>query len=65
LLPVPGFLLQSGAALLGRRALAQRLCGSLQVNIDKTRQLLGWVPPVSVDEALADAARHFLDSEQR
>jgi UDP-glucose 4-epimerase len=64
LLPVPGFLLQSGAALLGRRALAQRLCGSLQVNIDKTRQLLGWAPPVSVDEALADAARHFLDPEQ-
>ena len=30
----------------------QRLCGNLQVNISKARQLLGWVPPVSVDEGL-------------
>lgn len=52
LVPVPKVLLTACAALLGRRAVAQRLCGSLQVDISKTRELLGWTPPISVDEGL-------------
>ncbi|MER0041315.1 SDR family oxidoreductase [Pseudomonas sp. MGal98] len=59
LLPVPASLLQAGAAMLGRRAIAQRLCGSLQVDIGKTRELLAWAPPVSVDDALRKTARAF------
>ena len=57
LLPVPPALLKLGAALLGKPELAQRLCGSLQVDISKTRELLGWVPPLSVDEGLRRAAK--------
>lgn len=60
LLPVPRRLLVAGAGMLGKQALAQRLCGSLQVDISKTRDLLGWTPPVSVDEALRSTAVHFL-----
>lgn len=30
-------------------------CGNLQVDISKARKLLGWVPPVSVDEGLRRA----------
>jgi nucleoside-diphosphate-sugar epimerase len=60
LLPVPSRLLEVGAAMLGKQALAQRLCGSLQVDISKTRELLNWTPPVSVDEALAKTAESFL-----
>ncbi|MBD0702822.1 MULTISPECIES: UDP-glucose 4-epimerase family protein [Pseudomonas] len=59
LIPVPSWILERGASMLGRKALSQRLCGSLQVNIEKTRTLLNWNPPVSVDEALANTARHF------
>jgi nucleoside-diphosphate-sugar epimerase len=59
LIPVPAWILQSGAALLGKKGLSQRLCGSLQVDITKTRNLLGWTPPLSVDEALAITAMHF------
>ncbi|KIQ00081.1 NAD-dependent dehydratase [Pseudomonas fulva] len=59
LLPVPATLLQAGAAMLGRRAIAQRLCGSLQVDIAKTRELLGWTPAVSVDDALRKTALAF------
>jgi UDP-4-keto-D-QuiNAc 4-reductase len=33
----------------------QRLCGNLQVDISKARSLLGWVPPVSVEEGLRRA----------
>jgi UDP-4-keto-D-QuiNAc 4-reductase len=62
LLPVPPFVLETGAALLGKRGLAQRLCGSLQVDIDKARRLLGWTPPISVDEALHRTAVHFLQA---
>lgn len=55
LLPVPAFVLEWGAALLGKRAVAQRLCGSLQVDIDKTRRLLGWTPPLTPDQGLKKA----------
>lgn len=65
LLPVPAWMLETGATLLGRRALAQRLCGSLQVDIAKARTLLNWTPPVSVDEALRKTARHFLEAKPR
>ncbi len=61
LLPVPSALLRFAAALLGKRSVAQRLCGSLQVSIDKTRELLDWTPPIGVDQALAQTARHFLE----
>jgi len=56
LIPVPIILLEMGAALLGKRGIAQRLCGSLQVDISKSREVLGWTPPVSVDEGLRRAA---------
>ena len=52
LLPVPKSVLMAAAAILGKRDMAQRLCGSLQVDISKSRTLLGWNPPVSVDEGL-------------
>ena len=55
LLPVPSSVLMATAAMLGRRDMAQRLCGSLQVDISKSRQLLGWNPPFSVDEGLKRA----------
>lgn len=59
LIPVPVRLLELGAKLLGKRAMAQRLCGSLQVDISKTREVLGWTPPISVDEGLRRAADGF------
>lgn len=55
MLPVPVFVLELGAALLGKREVAQRLCGSLQVDIDKTRRLLGWTPPLTLNEGLKKA----------
>jgi len=52
LIPVPAGLLQLGATLLGRKAMAQRLLGSLQVDISKTCELLDWKPPYTVEEGL-------------
>lgn len=60
LIPVPMSLLQVGAVLLGKRDVAQRLCGSLQVDISKARSLLGWKPPFSLDEGLRRTAQGYL-----
>ena len=49
LLPVPVWVLQAGAALLGRGDALQRLCGTLQVDISQAKILLDWTPPVSVE----------------
>jgi len=54
-IPVPESLLMAGAKLLGKQEAVRRLCGSLQVDISKTRELLGWTPPISVDEGLRRA----------
>ncbi|MOA00400.1 hypothetical protein D3C78_1197590 [compost metagenome] len=64
LLSVPQGLLRILAVLLGKRAQMQRLLGSLQLDIDKTERLLGWTPPVSVDEALRETARWYREHGQ-
>jgi nucleoside-diphosphate-sugar epimerase len=55
LVPVPASWLEVVASLLGKRAMAQRLCDSLQVNMDKTRSMLGWEPPLTLDQGLKKA----------
>lgn len=52
LIPVPAGVLQLGATVLGKKAMAQRLLGSLQVDVSKTRELLDWTPPYTVEEGL-------------
>ena len=56
LIPVPVRVLECGARLLGKGAVAQRLCGSLQVDIGKTCSKLGWQPPCTPDEAFRQIA---------
>jgi nucleoside-diphosphate-sugar epimerase len=55
MIPVPVSVLRVGASLLGRSDVARRLLGSLQVDMSKARRVLGWVPPISVDEGLRRA----------
>ena len=61
LLPVPVSALYLAAALTGKRAEVDRLCGSLTVDVSATRNELGWSPPVAMDEALARTVRWYLD----
>ncbi|PCM45241.1 UDP-glucose 4-epimerase family protein [Marinobacter sp. ANT_B65] len=60
LIPVPAGLLQFGATLLGQKALARRLLGSLQVDIEHTRKCLNWTPPLTVEQGL----RHCFEIRQ-
>ena len=56
LIPVSAGILKLAAVLVGKGDMAQRLCGSLQVDIEKTRTLLGWIPPLTLDQGLKKAA---------
>ncbi|WP_288098006.1 SDR family oxidoreductase [Pseudomonas sp.] len=64
LLPIPTRIMSGVAAMIGKRAMADRIFGSLQVDISKNRKLLGWEPPVTLDKALGLTAQHFLDSHK-
>lgn len=57
---VPSWLIQLLATLVNKPGIYLRLCGSLQVDMSKTRQLLAWTPPISVDEGLRRAAKGFI-----
>lgn len=63
LLPVPQKFLEFCLVLLGKRAVAQRLCGNLQVDISKAHSLLGWVPPVSVEDGLKATALGLIEAK--
>ena len=59
LFPVPSSWIELGTKLLGKPSIYRRLCGSLQVDISKVRNLLGWRPPISVEEGLKIAIKEF------
>ncbi len=63
LMPVPEFVLRSAATIAGKPGVGARMCGSLRVDIEKTRRLLGWSPPMPVDRALEKTVRYFLDEK--
>jgi len=60
LLSIPERWIARAARLFGQEHVYQRLVGDLQVDASETCELLGWAPPVRVDEALAQTARHYL-----
>jgi nucleoside-diphosphate-sugar epimerase len=53
LIPVPMKLIQLAATMLGKKSVADRLCGSLQVDISHTKDVLGWTPPITLEQGLA------------
>jgi len=55
LINVPPALLRGVASVLGRSAVASRLCDSLQVDISPTCERLNWAPPQSVTDGLRAA----------
>ncbi|MGA9224477.1 MAG: NAD-dependent epimerase/dehydratase family protein [Pseudomonas graminis] len=64
LIPVPESLIMLGASLLGRTSAAERVLGSLRVDISKNRERLQWQPPVSVEDGLKKTVEHFLVTDR-
>ena len=58
--PIPVPLLIKSANILGKVDFALRLCSSLQADIKKNQELLGWSPPFSVEESLQKTTQYFL-----
>ncbi len=48
----PLSLISLACALVGRKDAYKRLSGSLQVDMDRTQEILGWTPPVSLEEGI-------------
>jgi UDP-4-keto-D-QuiNAc 4-reductase len=59
LIGVPPRWLELGARLAGARAAYDRLCGSLQVDSSKAREVLDWQPSVPVDEGLRETGAWY------
>jgi nucleoside-diphosphate-sugar epimerase len=59
LVPVPLPVLELVFAAAGKREALARLVGSLRVSSGRLRSEHGWVPPWSVEQGLAEAARWF------
>jgi nucleoside-diphosphate-sugar epimerase len=70
-IPLPASLVTLVAAAIGQSAVANRLINWLQVDVSKTRALLGWEPRKNISEGLRQTARSFqkpdlhLDREAR
>lgn len=51
--------------LMGKKSLSDRLYGSLQVDIEKNAELLGWKPKYDFREMLAETVRDFLNTSSK
>lgn len=58
-------LIKLAAKCIGKPGIADRLCGSLQVDITKTKELLGWKPKFSLDEGLRRTAMPIVSSQYK
>lgn len=57
--PFPVSLMKLGASILGKKAIADRLFGNLQLDISDTKEVLNWEPPLSFHQAI----QNCIDSE--
>jgi len=60
LFPVPPWLSYALLRIIGRQDVWHRLFGSLQVNGERARDVLGWNPPVSLTEGLGEVATWYM-----
>jgi UDP-glucose 4-epimerase len=59
MLPVPNTVIFLAGKVLGKAAIIDRLCGSLQVDINHTKNTLNWQPPYSVEQGFSATAKYF------
>ncbi|WP_420229165.1 hybrid nucleoside-diphosphate sugar epimerase/sugar transferase [Psychrobacter sp. ER1] len=56
---IPAGFINTAASAIGKSGVAQRLSGSLQVDISKAKALLGWRPKSSTSESIRKTARSY------
>jgi UDP-glucose 4-epimerase len=65
MLPIPVCFFQFIAKVIGKKDFIERLSGSLRVDISKTKELLDWIPPQSVNDGFKKTAEAFLKSKKQ
>lgn len=65
LIPFPKTLLNLLGVILGKKLVTQRICESLQVDINKNRELLGWSPPFRMKKMLSKTVFHYLEMQDK
>jgi nucleoside-diphosphate-sugar epimerase len=63
LFPMFGGALRLAGLITGRSGEIARLCGSLQVDISYTKELLGWAPPFTLDEGIRATVSDYLSAQ--
>lgn len=58
----PSKLLEFMTFILGRKSIGHRLCRSLQVDISKTKKILGWKPIVNPDQGIKKTTDFLMES---
>ncbi|OEC35428.1 hypothetical protein A7D25_09340 [Pseudomonas sp. 21C1] len=62
LFPFPELLMRYGASVFGKQTAYMQLCGSLCIDSSKARNLLGWFPKLTPEEALRKAGQNYQKS---
>lgn len=65
LLPVPEQLLKLGGKIFRRSNEVARLCDSLQVDIENTKNVLSWSPRTSLEDGIRSVVQWYLAQEQQ
>ena len=65
LLPVPEQLLKLGSKIFRRSNEVARLCDSLQVDIENTKNVLSWSPRTSLEDGIRSVVQWYLAQEQQ
>ena len=61
----PVWLMRFGATIMGKKAIADRLFGNLQLDIIHTKKTLNWEPPVSFQQAIETCVNHELHNSNK
>jgi nucleoside-diphosphate-sugar epimerase len=64
LLPIPETIMRLGLAVIGKKAISQRLFSSLQVDITKAKHRLNWAPAISIDDGLKQCVVNYKRKNQ-
>lgn len=64
LLPIPNKVLWLGGIIFNRIEVVDKLCSSLQVDISRTKSILGWKPPVTVNSGVKRTVRSYYHKKE-
>jgi len=56
--PVPNYIMRFAAKLVGKSLMLEQLLGNLQVDSSNAQEVLGWIPPYTMEQAMASLSEN-------